>query len=80
MKIREILEQIEAITNTKHRISARQVPHVVFFLDGMQQSACYFAKRKIIKVFYPYQAPNQSRLYFDSVEEFNNFYQYSINK
>lgn len=80
MKIMEVTAQIEAITNTAHRISARGVPHVVFYLDGMEWSACYFKKRNLIKVFYPYQSPAQKRLYFNSVEEFNNFYQYIINK
>ncbi len=80
MKIMEVIDQIEAITNTEHRISQRKVPHVVFYIDGMEWSACYFARRRVIKVFYPYQSPDQKKLYFDSVEAFNNFYQYTINK
>ena len=57
------------------RISHHGVPHFLKELGGVTYSVCYFAKRGIWRVFWPYPARKQSRVDFLDEHDLSLFFE-----
>jgi len=73
--VMEKVVKMETVLNGKSRLSNQCVPHILVEVGDTTYSICYFVKRNIWKVFFPYPSGNQTRMKFKTDNEVVEFFQ-----
>lgn len=63
------LAHVVSFTQGELRISAAQVPHVVFKRGAITYSVCYFANTQKYRLFWPYPSNDQKHWDFNTLDE-----------